>query len=174
MPSQLKAKCSKCGGETGVTKKVYAKRLIKFGSVEKLEASYVCRNCRQEGQANRSEKRLGQKIQCISCGKTVSTNPIRNKQLISEFGTIEVVMTNFKCRSCKSTHRKNTSCNSDNSSQVSTELPSFMKGFKKGTTRPIEYTSVCLRPDTYLLNDRSCGKCEYWSKCQSKVRCKTK
>lgn len=42
----MKCKCTKCGAENPVTKNVLAKRVLKAGSLEKVNATYLCRNCR--------------------------------------------------------------------------------------------------------------------------------
>ena len=38
--------CVKCGGTFAVRKEVLIKRIVKFGSLEKLNASYECQKCR--------------------------------------------------------------------------------------------------------------------------------
>jgi len=44
----MKCKCTKCGAENPVTKNVLAKRILKAGSLEKVNATYLCRNCRSK------------------------------------------------------------------------------------------------------------------------------
>lgn len=39
--------CSKCKQKKFTRAEVYAKRIAKFGSVEEMEKSYVCRNCKK-------------------------------------------------------------------------------------------------------------------------------
>ena len=41
-------KCVKCGKDKFVRKDVYEARVAKFGSVEKLNAEYICRDCKRE------------------------------------------------------------------------------------------------------------------------------
>lgn len=42
----MKVKCVKCGAEPMVRKDVLVARIVKAGSIEKLEATYLCRKCR--------------------------------------------------------------------------------------------------------------------------------
>lgn len=42
----LTQKCSKCGKLKAVRPDIYDKRVLAFGSVEKLNAKYLCRECR--------------------------------------------------------------------------------------------------------------------------------
>jgi hypothetical protein len=43
-----KIKCTCCGESKGVREPVLNKRIERFGSLEKLLAEYVCRNCMRE------------------------------------------------------------------------------------------------------------------------------
>lgn len=43
-----KVKCTVCGKAKAVRKPVLEKRIEKFGSLEKLLAEYVCRDCNRE------------------------------------------------------------------------------------------------------------------------------
>ena len=47
-PSRYKVICSVCGETKAVRPAVYEARVVKFGSVEKLNESYVCRKCKKE------------------------------------------------------------------------------------------------------------------------------
>ena len=40
--------CTKCGGTFAVRKEVLIKRIVKFGSLEKLIAGYECQKCRSK------------------------------------------------------------------------------------------------------------------------------
>ena len=40
--------CSKCNGVFAVRKEVLLKRIIKFGSLEKLNENYECQKCRSK------------------------------------------------------------------------------------------------------------------------------
>lgn len=46
----LYVKCSVCGKEKFTRPDVYEKRVAKFGSVEKMNAEYVCRDCKKEAK----------------------------------------------------------------------------------------------------------------------------
>lgn len=41
-----KVKCSKCGELKYANPKVYASRLAKYGTVEKMESEWICKNCK--------------------------------------------------------------------------------------------------------------------------------
>lgn len=43
-------KCSKCGLEKFVNPKAYEARLKKYGSVEKMQAEWVCRLCKKQSK----------------------------------------------------------------------------------------------------------------------------
>lgn len=40
--------CSKCGQKKFVRKDVLEKRIARFGSIEKMDKEYLCRNCKRE------------------------------------------------------------------------------------------------------------------------------
>ena len=46
-----KVKCTCCGEFKAVREPVLLKRIEKFGSLEKLNAEYVCRDCTREAKA---------------------------------------------------------------------------------------------------------------------------
>ena len=46
----LYVKCSKCGKEKFARQEIYDQRVKKFGSVEKMLAGYVCRDCKREAK----------------------------------------------------------------------------------------------------------------------------
>ncbi len=51
----LYVKCSVCGEDKFTRPDVWAKRVEKFGSEEKMKAEYVCRNCKAKAKENNTD-----------------------------------------------------------------------------------------------------------------------
>ena len=46
--NKYSVKCSVCGEIKAARKEIYDKRVAKFGSVEEMNKSYVCRKCKKK------------------------------------------------------------------------------------------------------------------------------
>lgn len=73
----MKIVCSKCKVAKGVRKDVMEQRIKKFGSLEKLNAEYLCRDCRPS--AKKTNKKTGTK-KIKGLRRSLILNPRRAKK----------------------------------------------------------------------------------------------
>lgn len=114
MPSQNKIICSRCKTPKGTTNVRYEKLVKQYGSVEKLEKFYVCRDCKSGGVINpaagktptkgkkgKKKKLPKSKVICSKCNGKFGTTKTRLAKLISQYGSLEELHTTYVCRSCR-------------------------------------------------------------------------
>jgi len=101
MASQNKIKCSECKAEKGTTSVRLKKLIKKYGGKRKLNAQYVCRDCKKAKAAKAPKvstmgKIPGNKIKCTKCGTLKGSTPARIKDLKKK-GLYDI----YTCRDCK-------------------------------------------------------------------------
>lgn len=188
MPAQNTIKCSKCGTAKGTTNVRLKKLIAKYGSKEKLEAVYVCRDCKSgtpKGGKTKKSKLPTSKVICSKCNGKYGTTKTRMDKMISQYGSLEEVHANYVCRKCrkelnvdrrgqikpKRRKRKKIKYKRDDNGKVI--LPDWMKSqapAKPIPMTPEQYKAVdtCWRPDIYLKNKAlnkgkgACNGCPFY------------
>jgi len=80
-----KIKCTKCGKKKGFSGQRLERNIKKFGSQEKLEASYVCRNCNAKEKTTEKQKTATKEI----TKKTAAEETATKETTKEEAGTKE-------------------------------------------------------------------------------------
>lgn len=124
----------------------------------------------------------GHKIPCIVTGKlTTAVGPWLRKK-VKEFGGVESLLRNYKCRGALKGDKPSKKAKPIGSKKgrpkkdkiTVKDIPAMPTGTKRPQT-PEEFTEasrrICHRPDIYLDNGRHCLDCMHFGLCENELKC---
>jgi len=139
---------------------------------------------------NKTGKLSSPKIACSKCQSQVTAFGSNLEGKIKKYGGLSNLLENFICRKCtsaskpakvekiKKVRKVKLSKKVDENGEVKYDIPAFKVSVPRNTflkdepelIESISKNGVCLAPQLFLNNGKSCDGCTFWNNCQCPLK----
>jgi len=139
---------------------------------------------------NKTGKLSSPKIACSKCQGLVTAFGSNLEGKIKKYGGLSNLLETFACRKCvsaskpikpekiKKVRKVTLHVKTDKDGKIKYDIPAFKVSIPKNTflkdepelIENISKNGICLAPQLFLNNGKSCDGCTFWSNCQCSIK----